>query len=96
MATYTIDGDEVAVHETLAMNTVDTVEFDVADREIEVLNRVGTDEIYFTIDGTTPTVGGENCYVLPAAMGSLKVPVRASTTVVKLISASACEYSVTR
>lgn len=93
-------------HGTLVANTVATASV-TADSDIqvsnvateqstkvEVLNRDGTAEIYFTVDGTTPTVGGTGCYVLPAAIGAYSVEgVRGSVTV-KLISAGTPAYSV--
>lgn len=37
---------------------------------VEVVNVDGTAAVYFTKDGTTPTVGGDNTYVLPAVVGA--------------------------
>jgi hypothetical protein len=66
---------------------------------VEVLNRDGTAEIYFTVDGTEPTVGGTGCEVLPAAMGSIVVaapnaPGAGGGTVVKCISTGTPKVSV--
>jgi hypothetical protein len=85
-------------HGTLVAATVTTVTFS-ADADtidtVEVINRSGSAEIFFTVDGTTPTVAGNDCEILPAAVGAVEVgvPGRAST-VVKLISAGAPTYSV--
>ncbi len=61
---------------------------------IEVVNRSGSAEIYFTVDGSTPTVGGEDCHVLPAAICAMSVPGVGSTVTVKLISSGTPTYSV--
>ncbi len=61
---------------------------------IEVLNRSGSAEIYFTVNGADPTVGGEDCHVLPAAVCALSVPGVGSPVTVKLISVGTPTYSV--
>lgn len=96
MATAAIAADEVASHATLAAATVDTVTFTGRDLdEVEVINRDGLAPIHFTVDGSTPTVGGAKTFVLPG-VGSLVVPVPTSgATAVKLISAGMPAYSVT-
>lgn len=91
-------------HGTLTANTVATVTVDApADvsardvrrlRSVEVLNRGTTDPIYFRTDGTNPTVGGDDTYVVPPS-GGVEVPVRSVNTVeVRMISAGAVAYSV--
>ena len=83
-------------HATLVAATVYTVTLDGDYPKVEVLNRDGTAEIYFTVDGSTPTVGGAGTFVLPATIGTIEVPVRTSgATVVKLISAGTPKFSVT-
>lgn len=93
-----------AVHETLAASAVDQVTLTAPIGEVTVLNRTGTAEIYFTV-GTanntpgTPSAGGSNCYVLPAAVSSVTVQVEAGSVrdcslLVYLISAAAESYSV--
>jgi hypothetical protein len=82
-------------HGTLTPNTVATVTLDSDFGSVEVLNRNGVAEIYFTVDGAVPTVGGADTEVLPAALGSVDVASIASgPTVVKLISTGAATYSV--
>jgi hypothetical protein len=92
VATFTVKS---AKHATLAANTVDTVTLQSDFREVEVLNRGGT-ELFFTVNGSAPSVTGDNCFVVLAG-GALAVPaweVLDGATVVKLISASSCAYSV--
>ncbi len=91
MATYSANQSK---HATLTAGTVDTVTFPVDLDRVEIANR-GTAEIYFTLEGQTPTVGGDDCYVVTAG-GSLQVEPRTNQgTVVKLISSAATAYSVT-
>lgn len=90
-------------HDGLAAGVVTTVSIgaDPVDKfkgtsVIEVLNRDGVAEIYFTTDGSTPTVGGANTYILPATIGQLKVDVTGDGPVtVKMISSGIPKYSVT-
>lgn len=89
---------EIAAHAvTLTAATVDTVTFTTDFDHVEVCILVtGGAPTYFTVDGSTPTVGGKHCYVLPDAVGSYEVEVpTAGNTVVKLISAGTPTYSVT-
>lgn len=62
--------------------------------QITILNRSGTGEIYFTVDGSSPTVGGNDCFV---SLGSRAVNAVSAVTAptVKLISTGALNYSVT-
>lgn len=95
MASYT--GVTLAKLAQLVAATVDTVTFTTGLHDVEVLNRDGSAEIQFTVDGSTPTAGGDNTYVVYAGAGAaLKVacPV-ATATVVKLVSAGIPKYAVT-
>lgn len=93
MANYTVT---VSKHATLAAATVDSVtvgesRFDA----IEVSNRDGAAEIYFTVDGSTPTVGGDDTWALPAAVCSRVIAAPGDgAEVVKLISSGTPKYSV--
>lgn len=53
-----------------------------------------TDVIYYTIDGTTPTVGGANTYVVTPAMSQTIDARGVNAPVVKLISNATPGYSV--
>lgn len=93
-----------AVHETLTASSVDEVTLTAPAAEVTVLNRTGTAEIYFTTGSAdyppgTPSVGGSNCYVMPAAVGSVTVQVQPAdisvgALLVYLISSGAESYSV--
>lgn len=97
MADHAVGAAELAAHDkTLVASTVDTVTFARDCAEIEVLNLNGAGILYFTTDGSVPTVAGANTHLVPAVAGAGKrVDVRgAGATVVKLISAAATSYSV--
>lgn len=98
------------LHATLVASTVTTLTLDLVDPvadlasfetpagpRVEVLNVDGAAEVYFTTDGTTePTVGGNGCHVLPAAIGAVEVADRTAgaTSVIKLISSGTPKVSV--
>lgn len=84
-------------HVTLTATTVATVTLDSPASMVEVLNVTGTAAVYLTFDGSTPTVGGQGCVVLPAAIGSVEIrPVAPgdAIAVVKLISSGTPGVSV--
>lgn len=82
-------------HATLVASTVTTLTFNVDFNRVEVLNVDGAAEVYFTMDGTAPTVGGTGCHVLPAAIASCEAePTTSGATVVKLISSGTPKVSV--
>lgn len=83
-----------AVHRTLVAATVDRVTFADFD-QVEVMNRSGSAEIYFTVDASDPTVGGSNTHCLPAAISALVAKSGArGSTVVRLISSGTPTYSI--
>jgi hypothetical protein len=94
VASYTVALGERGVHKTLVASTVDTVTFSKDCDRVEIVNRDGAAELYFTTDGTSPTVGGNNALVLPAAMGSYVTTAVGGLSVVKLISSGTPAYSV--
>lgn len=105
MATSTVAADERGAYsKTLTASTVDTVtvtkragQADYSTR-VEVTNLDGAAAIYFTVDGSAPTVGGAKTFELPAAVGSREISTDAvgSDAVVKLISVGTPKYSVAR
>lgn len=96
MADYTVAAGDKAVHaKTLVADTVDTVTLGRDWKEIEVLSHDGAAAIYFTTDGSEPTVEGAHCDVVPATPSSAIVKRRgAGPTTVRLISAGTPLYSV--
>jgi hypothetical protein len=111
MTSYTVTNGGVGAHaKVLSANAVDTVTFQPGasgtpgwarmPKKVEVLTD-GLADVYFTVDGSVPTVGGANCYRVPiGGTSSLAVPVADSNphdaVVVKLISSGAPTYSVSR
>jgi hypothetical protein len=94
MATYT---NKRILSATLTASTVDTITFDADYASVEIVNRDGAAEIYATVDtALTPTVGGDNCDVLPAVIGSLTLDASGygSPTTVQLISSGTPAYTV--
>lgn len=80
---------------TLSAGTVATITLGVIANQVEILNVDGAAEVYVTVDGSTPTVGGDGAWCLPAAIGSLELEPRTSSrTVVKLISSGTPRVSV--
>lgn len=108
MATTTVDvsAGEVAAHPTLTANVVEVVNFTRAAsaapfytpnpiHEVQVVNR-GADTVWVTLDGSVPTVGGRNSYVVTAG-SALREPVPSrSTNTIRLLAASAVAVSVVR
>lgn len=80
-------------HGALAANTVTTVNVDAFTSQITIVCRTVGAEIFYTVDGSTPTVGGDDNYL---CLGSRVVPTPAYTspTTVKLISTSTPNYAV--
>lgn len=97
MASYEVAERKIGAYvKTLAATTVDTVTFNDDCESVEVRSN-GAAAIYYTVDGSTPTVGGSNCYELPAIPSARAVGVpTAGKTVVKLISPGTPEYSVSK
>ena len=95
MTSYTVDVNAAkgVRAKTTTANVVDTVTFNARVSVVEIISMDGADEIYFTLDGTDPTVGGDNTYVMPAALGSARVPVPGSgNTVFKMVTATPVRY----
>lgn len=83
-------------HVTLVAATVTTVTLTVNAGRIEVVNVDGASAVYFTVDGTTPTVAGDNTHVLPAAICALEVQDETAgvNSTIKLISVGTPKISV--
>lgn len=88
-----------AKHGTLTAATVASVPVvhstDPFNGEVQVeVEADGSSPVFFTTDGTTPTVNGDDTFIVRS--GALKVGVTTTGTVtVKLISAGTPAYSVT-
>lgn len=80
-------------HGTLTSNTVATVDLGVDADTVEVVNR-GTQDIYFRIDGTNPTVAGDDCEIVTAGTALEVTRKAAGNATAKLISTGAAAYTV--
>jgi hypothetical protein len=81
---------------TLEADTVATVTVGTYNASrCEVTNLDGAAEVWFTTDGSTPTVGGNDCIALPAVISSVEVAEETAGNVsVKLISAGTPKVQV--
>lgn len=96
MAALSISSAQVSATATLGAAAVDTVTV-TPGGSVEVVNVDGAAAIWFSIDGSVPTVGGQNCAVLPAAIGSLVVTFPPGNPgIVSLISSGTPVYAVQR
>lgn len=82
-------------HGTLVASTISTVTFPSDVLQLEIINRSGSAEIYYTVDGSAPTVGGNDVPVLPAAICVDKtISPGSGATVIKLISSGTPTYTI--
>lgn len=96
MADHTILAAAVGKHNvTLTPDTVDNFTFAKDPDAIAVLSN-GAEELYFTVDGTEPTIGGTHCWKMLAVPGERRVVHNRPSAPVKVISEGAPEISVTR
>lgn len=96
MATTTMTAGQISATATLSAATVDTVNFAVFTPYVEIVTD-GAALMYVTVDGTTPTSGGANTYVLPASASTRTIrlgPSLGKNPSVKLISAGTPVYWV--
>jgi len=97
MATYTVSAGDIAAHaKTLTIDSEDVVDFPADLEGVEVLVHSGDNPVYFTVNRTAATVAGGNTHVAVTGV-PVRVPVGTSgNTQVRLISAAACVYSVSK
>lgn len=79
---------------TLTGGAVTTVSITHHNNAVEVVNRTQTGAIWVRVDGTNPTVAGDDCYVV---LGARRIPVPGpdiTAADVRLISADALDYTV--
>lgn len=101
MASYTLAAGGKGVYgKTLVENTVDTVTIEGDCEAVEVINESGSKAVYFTTDGSAPTVKGATTHEVSAIAGrTLKVNtggIVGENTIIKVIAAGTPEYSVER
>ncbi len=83
-------------HVTLAGGVVSTVTLETNAGRIEVLNRDATAEVWFTVDGTTPTAEADDVHLMPVGNSTVEVSDETSgqNSVIKLLCAVAQRVSV--
>lgn len=103
MASYTIDTGNIAAHaKDLVASTVDTVTFGTTagsgtrgdQSNVEIIVHTAVAPVYFTTDGSTPTVAGGNTNVILSGGSVLVKPRKVGATVIKLICVGVATYSV--
>lgn len=93
-----VTSTEVGLHAiTLTANTVRTVTFADDLPSVDVISD-GVADLYYTLDGSDPTVAGKNCYRIPSFAPGVdtRYPPTAGGTTVKLISTGTPTISVQR
>lgn len=95
MATQNLTAGQVSATGTLSASTVDTINFSIFAPAVEIVSD-GAALMYVTVDGTTPTVGGNNTYVLPASASTrtFRLGIGGRNPAIKLISAGTPTYWV--
>lgn len=84
-----------ARHLTLTPGQVATVTLDRRYPNVEILSRDGAAEVYYTRDGRTPTVKGDDTFVLVGAMSGVQTGLdQDEPDTIKLISTGTVEVSV--
>lgn len=81
---------------TVATGAVSTVTLDGDYQAVEVTNRDGAGELWFTVDGSDPTVEGAGVFCIVKAIGAgitVRSP-KATATVVKLLASGAATKAI--
>jgi hypothetical protein len=93
MPSYTVKRSK---HATLVANTADTVTLTSRPKSIELRNFSSIAVIYYRVDGTVPTVSGDDTYRLgPNGTLEVDLPRDVEPPQVGLISSATPAYSVT-
>lgn len=97
MPAVSVPAGGVGAHEVaLTAATVLTVTFGDDLDAVQIVSD-GAASLYFTLDGSTPTVGSTSCYYLPATASSdIRQPKTSGGTVVKVISSGTPTVTVQR
>lgn len=91
MATYNV---AVAKHATLVATVVDTVNFSASVGYVRVHNRSNLGPLYFRLDGTNPSVGGDDSFVVDGNGEKVMVVPDPANVSVRLVASIAASYSV--
>lgn len=94
---YTIAHGMRGVHRnTTTANAVDEIDWDRPCAQVKIIN-YGADDLHYTTDGSTPTVGGANTECLPKGVVGIAIEdiLGVGNTKVMVVSATPVIYSVT-
>lgn len=97
MSDYVVAADMIACHDkTLVANQIDTVTFQRKSVRTFEISSDGAARIYYTTDGSEPTVSGANTFPIPDGGPSSVMAnnMEGFAAVVKLISPGTPTYSV--
>ncbi len=83
-------------HVTLVGGIVSTVTLETNAGRIEVCNRDGTADVWFTTDGTTPVAEADDVHIMPIGNATIEVADETSgqNSTIKLLCAAAQRISV--
>lgn len=97
MAEHLIADDAIGLHEiTLTANVVDTIRWKRNVTSARLFSN-GTAKVYYTLDGSEPTVGGTNCYVLPDAVSIYEdLELGRTVDIIKVVSSGTPVLHVTK
>lgn len=79
---------------TLLAAVVDTITFGQSAGEVRITNLSAALAIYITLDGSAPTIAGDDCYAIAPLQTRSFGPADVSRPVVNIISSGAAVYSV--
>ena len=91
MATYNV---LCCTHRTLTANVVDTVNISNSQSYVRVTNRNALNDLYCRVDGTDPTVLGDNSFVVQQNQEKVFGVPDTANPQVRLISSFGVAYSV--
>jgi hypothetical protein len=96
LAAYTVAAGDVGKYELVGVaNTEDTVTFTGTNLDkVDVVVHSGTSPVYFRFGSTAAVVKADGCYMATPGTAVTKETTDNSVTVVRVISAAACVYSV--
>jgi|SRR5215469_5525450 len=93
----TTDNANMAYHGTTDGAAADTITMNVPAETLTIVNRAGSAELFFRMDGTAAVIGAKENWIVPKSIGSLTVQARPGSngkTIVSIISNPAEAYSI--
>lgn len=81
-------------HATTVANAVSTVNYAFDTGQVAVYNFDGTENLFVRVDGTDPTIEGDDSYAVPVGSRRVITVETDGNTVVKAISAGVVKFEV--